>query len=146
MFFRVKNYFFERKIEKYNAAANRFLLKDLLEQKELMERLNLKDKNDGVLKYLDKDFIQETIETIEKRLKVTNRYSILLYMFRTDQKRRYMVNHNFFKFLKAIQYLYINSGVTHSGGVSLAPSGVYYAINKVEEAFDELTDISTNKT
>jgi hypothetical protein len=145
VFYRVRNFFLEKKIIKLNAAANRFLLRDLSEQYDFLERIRRNDPNDVALDILDRDLIQDYINTIEKRLKVVNKYSILIDTFRADPTRRYMVNHNFHKFLKAIQYLYINLGVTISNEVSLAPAGVYYAINKVEEVFAVLTNTSLVK-
>lgn len=137
MFYRVKNLLIENKITKLNAAANRFLLRDLSEQKGLLEIIETKEKNDIASDFLDKDVIQDSINNIERRLKVINRYAVLIDTFKKDPVRRYMVNHNFFQYLHAIQLLHNNSSYTIE---DLEQIGVFYAIDKVEKAFSELTN------
>ena len=138
MFYRFRNLLIENKIKKLNAAVNRFLLRDLSEQKDLLEIIETKEQNDIASDFLDREVLQDSISNIERRLKVINRYTFLIDTFKKDQVRRYMVNHNFFKYLHAIQLVHNSSSHTIE---DLEQIGVYYAIDKVEKAFSELTNL-----
>ena len=89
------------------------------------------------IKYLSDDLENRSDSGSSERLKVFRNYTLLYKYFENDQKRLYMVNSNYLKFLKAIIFLYQTSQSSVSVGILTAPSKIYDTINAVQKIFEE---------
>lgn len=73
-----------------------------------------------------------------QRLEADKKYLLLIEYFKKDGKRRYMINRNYIKYLKAIIYLYSTSSNSVRMGVITAPQEIYRIINSVQKSFEDL--------
>ena len=89
-----------------------------------------------VMKYLSSSLELNSDNGSVERLKVFRNYTLLYKHFESDQKRLYMINNNYLKFLKAIIFLYQTSRVSISAGILTAPSKFYSTIHTVQESFE----------
>jgi hypothetical protein len=112
---------------------------DLQKEESLLERK--KDKTDVVaMDFINVDDVKKRIESIKKKLQIDNKYVILIDYFRTDSKKQYMINQNYYKYLEATKYLYTTADIMAKAGVLTAPSEIYFAINAVEKSIDDLIE------
>jgi len=87
------------------------------------------------MKYLSGDLETNLDSGSAERLKVFRNYTLLYKHFENDQKRLYMLNNNYLKFLKAVIFLYQTSQA--SASILTAPSEIYSTINTVQKSFEE---------
>jgi hypothetical protein len=78
------------------------------------------------------------MEMIKSRISVDDSYTKITNYFQRDEKRRYMINQNFMRYLNAVDYLYKTSSISVNAGIYTAPDNVYRIINEVEASFVEL--------
>ena len=91
------------------------------------------------IKYLSNDLEGPGAEAASDRLVVDRKWVQLINHFVSDNKRKYIINRNYFNFLKAIIYLYQTSSTSVRAGVLMAPSDVYQVISAVKKSFDDAT-------
>ena len=72
------------------------------------------------VKYLSDDLEGPGSEAASDRLIVDRKWAQLITHFASDNKRKYMINRNYFNFLKAIIYLYQTSSTSTRAGVLMA--------------------------
>lgn len=89
------------------------------------------------IKYLSNDLEGPGSEVAFDRLIVDRKWVQLINHFASDNKRKYMINTNYFNFLKAIIYLYQTSSTSTRAGVLMAPTEVYQVISSVKKSFDD---------
>lgn len=141
MFYKIANYFLEKKITKLRLTIKKLLVNDLKEQKKLILKIKAKDEA-TCLVYGDRtEGIEKNIQTILNRLEIEDQYVLLFGYLKDDTKRKYIINNNFYKFLEAIKFLYSTSSISTNSGYLTAPGRVYYAISAVEDCFNELMSI-----
>ena len=138
MIYKILNKRLEKKIDTLLPKVGNVLHKDIDEQNILLDRLKRGEKIASM--FADKERIKEAKQTINQRLDVFSDYKILHTHLKNDQKRRYMINSNFYKFLKALEYLYKTSNLSVQTGQLTAPNEVYFAVNAVMKSFFELIE------
>jgi hypothetical protein len=139
LLYKVLNFFLEKKISKLRPIIKKMLTYDLQKEEGLIKRTE--NKTDVVaMDFINADDMNKRIELIKKRLQIDNKYVILSDYVRTDSKRQYMINQNYYKYLEAIKYLYTTADIMAKAGVLTAPSEIYFAINAVEKSIDELIE------
>ncbi len=133
LFYSLINLFLERRIYKIEKIVYLKLNQDLIEQKQIYNNSLKKSNLDNI--FLRKADIKKYIKEIEIRLNVKVQYLLLLRYFKKDKRRKYMINLNYYQFLKAILYLY-NAEIDRD--LFLAPHKVYNSINETKKCFNEL--------
>ncbi len=91
-------------------------------------------------RWLSKDVDKPNNEVTLERLEVNSNYIRLIEYFKSDQKRRYMINSNYLNYLKALIYLYSSSSMSVAAGIYSPPPNVLYVINSTQKTFVELID------
>lgn len=136
MIYQIFNFFLEKKISKKRSVVRRFLENDGNKWRKALAEIH-DGKNNAIKTVYGTDIVgvEKTIETIQQRQEVDKEYIFLIDHLKQDSKRRFMMNSNFYKYLKAMEYLYLTSNASVSGRVSMAPPEIYNTIKKVQESF-----------
>ena len=136
MIYRLLNSFLERKIEKIRPEAIGLLNRSAKAFDESFEKADLKVRK----LFSDKWYLEQNKAnkiTVEARIAVDKQYILISHHYKYDAKRRYMVNSNYLKYLRAIIYLY-STGPSAGTGILSAPAEVYAVINSVQKSFNEI--------
>lgn len=140
MFYNLLNYYIEKKIFNKRLLVRKRLVNDLHEQEDLIKKHQIDDKATSIFDNTDIERIHSQISVIKERIAVDDSYSKVVNYFQHDEKRRYVVNQNFMKYIDAINYLYKTSAISVSVGIYTAPDHVYIIINEVKNFFNELEE------
>lgn len=139
MFYKIFNLFLERKINKIRPIIRRYLERDLNNWQNTLSKIHT--GQDDVVKDIyngNSEEIEKNIENIREEQIVEKEYVFLIDYWKGDSKRRYMINSNFYKYLKATLYLKETSILNIQAGIFTAPAEIYYARDMVKKSFKEL--------
>lgn len=134
MFYKLINIFIEKRILKLRKISY-----SLLEDNLNLWLNLLKSKNSADLDFISGGSdVHENILLIKNRMNLFKEYSSLISNFEFDSRRRFLININFLKFLKAIKFLYSNDYFVLQNNNSNYPQ----QIAEIEKSFKSLIYLS----